>query len=445
MKENNPIKSSLRSLQGPGTPRPEINSEFEFETSEGGGINPGFAVDGSADHGTADSGASGNFPDSVLVGDGSEFDGEQTGDLRHGVGTAVNRPVLTEGPGRLPDGTGHDPSIRAREVLLLHSTITDVTGSSYGVLSKQHPSELRSLVDEYYKNFVPMIPADHWEAIGDFVRSCMADSDDVALNTASRAIGAVTKLVHWAWQLGYELDRQVIFERFTIEEFIAGGYPKNWSEGTRRNARAQLFSVGHALLGADARIPRLSPIGGDHPSKPYNANEIASLRSWAKGQTTPRRRRDATVLLATALGAGVKVQDLFRLRARDVVMVNGFAIISIGGTSPREVTVLAEWEDDLLSAISTMSPETYLFREGRKETIPVRNAVNTFLNETSWEFRPSSQRMRATWLVHHMTVATPIKLLLKAAGITSAHALVRFMPFVPEVGEVEARHLLRGE
>jgi hypothetical protein len=44
-----------------------------------------------------------------------------------------------------------------------------------------------------------------------------------------------------------------------------------------------------------------------------------------------------------------------------------------------------------------------------------------------------------------MTVGTPIKLLLKAAGITSAHALVRFMPFVPEVSDVDARHLLRGE
>ena len=26
-------------------------------------------------------------------------------------------------------------------------------------------------MDEYYKNYAPKIPTDHWEAIGDFVRA----------------------------------------------------------------------------------------------------------------------------------------------------------------------------------------------------------------------------------------------------------------------------------
>jgi hypothetical protein len=290
MKENNSINSGLRSLQGPGTPRPEIDTEFEFETSEGGGVDPGFAVDGSTDDGTADTGASGNLPDSVLVGDGSEFDGEQPSDLGHGVRAAVNRPVLTEGLRRLPDGTGHDPSIRAREALLLHSTITDVTSSSYGVLSKQHLSELRSLVASKIENFVPKIPAEHWDAIGGFVRAVVADFEPVSPKNANTVLGVVTKLVHWAWQLGYELDRKVIFDRFAIEEFIAVGYPSTWTNATRRNMRSQLFTVSQAMLGAEARIPRLNPLP-DNTRLSLTAKKRSS--HFAHGRRDRQRRRVA--------------------------------------------------------------------------------------------------------------------------------------------------------
>jgi len=429
-----------------GTPRPKINSEFEFETSEGGGVDPRLAIDGSADDRTADASATSDLSDPVLVGDGSEFDGEQPSDLGHGVGAAVVGPVLTEGPWRGPNGAGHNSSIRVRKELTLHSTNTGVTSKSYSVLSKQHTSELRSLVDEYYRNYTPKIPASHWEAIGVFVRSCMADTNVAAVNTASHAMGSVTKLVHWAWQLGYELDREVIFSRFVIEEFITVGYPKTWSEGTRRNARAQLFTVGNALIGPDAHIRRLTQLSGDSPSRPYSESESAALRSWAKSQSTPRRRRDATVLLATAMGAGLKVEDLFPLRARDIVVVEGFVIVNVTGKHPRQVTVLAEWERDLLEANSPLSPNDFAFQQGRKGVVPVKNTVNSFLKSTTnGDLNPSIQRMRATWLIYHLTRGTPMKLLMKAAGITSAHALVRFTPFVPEVDDVEARHLLRGE
>jgi integrase len=342
-------------------------------------------------------------------------------------------------------GTGRDSTMRDRDVFALPATNTDFTSSTPGVLGEQQHTVLsEATVDEYYKNYAPKIPTDHWEAIGDFVRACMVDTNPSAMNTARHAIGTVTKLVHWAWQLGYELDRNVIFERFVIEEFITVGCPKTWSEGTRRNARAQLFTVGSVLIGPSANIRRLTPLGGDSPSRPYDANEIVALRSWAKSQTTPRRRRAATMLLALALGAGLKVEDLVPLRVRDIAVTDGFVVVNVTGKHPRQVTVMAEWESDLLEAISQLSPETYVFMESRKGTISTKNMINSFLSYPNGGVKPNSQRMRATWVVYHLTNATPLKLLLKAAGITTAHALVRFTVFVPEVDDVEARRILRG-
>jgi hypothetical protein len=82
--------------------------------------------------------------------------------------------------------------------------------------------------------------------------------------------------------------------------------------------------------------------------------------------------------------------------------------------------------------------------ESRKGTISTKNMINSFLSYPNGGVKPNSQRMRATWVVYHLTNATPLKLLLKAAGITTAHALVRFTVFVPEVDDVEARRILRG-
>ncbi len=446
VRSKNQQPSNSRSPRSSRAPRPQINTEFDFESSEGGGIDPRLTIDGPTDDRTADTGTSGDLADAVLVGEGPQFEGEESSDLGHGVGTDLVGPVTTETARRGSHRTGHDPSIRLIEEPTLLSTNTDVTDQTYGVLSKQQQVRLGAIVAEYYQTFRPLIPATHWEAIGDFVRACMFDTDRVSINTATGSIGAVTRFVQWAWQRGYELDRSAIFNRFVIEEFIAVGYPPNWSEGTRRNARTRLFGVSHALLGADAFIPRMNSLPGDHPSEPYDANGIAALRSWASGQGTPRRRRDASVLLSTGIGAGLKVEDLFPMRRRDIAQIDGYVILNVAGRHPRQVPLLAEWEDLLLETVSSLSPDAFIFSEGRRpEGARSKNSVNAFLNAASGVLRPNSQRMRATWLVHHMTIATPIKLLLKAGGITSAHALVRFMPFVPEVDEDEARRLLRGE
>jgi len=439
---NHPPFSGFGPSGRTGVLGPEIDAEFEFESGEGGGVDPRLAIDSSTDDRTADPSASGNLPDPVLVGDGPEFDGEQPSDLGYRVGTPAIGPVLTETPGYWSDGARHVQIIRANDDKVLHSTNDDVTGPSYSVLSKQHYQEERGTVAERIERYTPQMPSDYWDAIGDFVRSCITNAQPSSRISAQRSLSPVTALVLWSWQLGYELDRRLIFDRMTIEEFIASGCPATWSSATRGNMRSQLFNISEALLGTEARIPRLNPLPPSNPSKPYHVKEIVTFRSWAMGQSTQSKRHDATALLALGAGAGLATEDLLTIHVSDVTLVDGFVIVNVTGRRPRQVPVLAEWEGDLLDVVRETTSGAFVF--GQNRTTRQKNAVSNFLSKTTGTHKPNSQRLRATWIVHHLSVATPVKALLGAAGVESFEAFTRFIPFVPEVDPMEARHVLRG-
>jgi hypothetical protein len=72
------------------------------------------------------------------------------------------------------------------------------------------------------------------------------------------------------------------------------------------------------------------------------------------------------------------------------------------------------------------------------------NAITNFVNRGySGGLRPSSQRMRATWIVCHLNARTPLNVLSTAAGLESIDALARFQPFMHPWPEDDARRLLR--
>jgi integrase len=317
------------------------------------------------------------------------------------------------------------------------------TVSSDGVLSKQHSNAGGGSVTERIERYTPEIPLDYWNAIEEFVRSCVADAQPTTAYSVKALLGALTQLARWAWQLGYELERRVVLDRFTIEEFIATGCPTTWSNASRGNCRSQLFRISEALLGADARTPRLIPMSTSAPSKPYDAQEIVALRSWADGQVTPTRRRDALMLLSLCAGAGLATEDLLALRVRDIQEVLGCLLVNVTGRRARQTAVLAQWEEKLADILSSMSPDTYVFRTLR--TTEKSNAVTNFVSEASGTNKPNSQRLRATWIVHHLSVATPVNVLMSAAGVRSLEALTRYVQFVPGIEASEVRARLRGD
>ena len=293
--------------------------------------------------------------------------------------------------------------------------------------------------------YTPQIPAEHWENIEDFVRSAVTRTAPTTPYKANKLFSAVTPFVHWCWKAGHHLDNATIFDRWLIEEFIATACPTTWSAATKGNQRSVIFRVAEAVLGVDARTPRALPLTSADPSRPYGPADMAGLRSWSRSQGTELMRRDATALLAFGAGAGLAAEDIAPLRVGDVtVRDDGTVTVSVPGRRPRRVTVLAVWEQDAASVAVDRDSDEFLFVPGRAAA-STKNLCTHFVGRTSGVLKPSSQRLRATWLVHHLTAGTPVKVLLEAAGIGSLNALTRYVQFVPDVDVAEVRRRLRGE
>ncbi|MEZ5272921.1 MAG: hypothetical protein R2694_11520 [Ilumatobacteraceae bacterium] len=269
-------------------------------------------------------------------------------------------------------------------------------------------------------NYTPKIPAAHWDAIGPFVREAVREGEPSTPYHAGVLMAVVTAHVRWAWMRGEPLERRSMFDRYLIEEFTQIGCPATWSPGSRGNGRSVLFRIAEALLGPDARTPRLAALPPAEPISPYSQVEVASLRSWADTQSTATRRRDAMALLALGAGAGLATEDILPLRVGDVRDRDGALVVHVQGRRERNVPVLAGWCDDL-QRVLVDDPEAFVFRPGR--TGVGKNSVTNFVSSTGGLNKPSSQRLRATWIVHHLTAGTPMKAFMAAAGVQSLEAL----------------------
>jgi integrase len=296
---------------------------------------------------------------------------------------------------------------------------------------------------ERIADYTPQMPPAHWAVIEEFVRSAVTDAKPDTTDQAADYLTNVARLVLWVWRdAGLELERSVVFNRWTIEQFIAIGC-KGITAGSRGTARSRLFTVAERLLGADARLPRVAPLPSSEPARPYTPIELIQLRSWAKGQTTAAMRRNAALLLSLGAGAGLAASDINHLTVADVTAREDGVILNVTGPRPREVVMLSEWEDLLVMSIRFLPPHSLVF--GTERRTYNANSINGFVAKT-YGHRPhvTSQRLRATWIVHHLNAGTPLAALMIAAGVQSLEAFTRYLGYVAPMDTDNARRWLRG-
>ena len=128
---------------------------------------------------------------------------------------------------------------------------------------------------------------------------------------------------------------------------------------------------------------------------------------------------------------------------RDIACSDEGVVIQLRGVRPRRVLMLRTWEKLLTASVEGLGPDSLVF--GVRRTARNINSVNGFIAGTRGN-RPqiTMQRLRATWMIHHLTVGTPFKVLMQAAGINSLEPFARFLPFVPEADPAHAAIWLRG-
>lgn len=290
--------------------------------------------------------------------------------------------------------------------------------------------------------YEPRLNTATWLLIAPFVAASVAACADATPYETRVLTGAATRLTAWTWlNAGLPLERDVVFNRDVIARFIAVGC-SNMKPAVRGNLRSQLLRMSESLLGPAAAPRRLSPLPPSDPTAPYTHQEIVSLRNWADTQSTAQRRDNARVLLALGAGAGLSAIEIGELRVGSIHHDNSGVLISVEGDRPRTVPVLREWETALVERCAQLSQDRYAFRENHTTFYP--NLVTNFVDRSRVVgVRPQSQRLRSTWIVRHLEAATPVPLLMHAAGVESLEALTRYVRFVPAIKGESGRQLLR--
>ncbi len=292
--------------------------------------------------------------------------------------------------------------------------------------------------------YTPDLPSTDWAVIGEFVRDAVAACDCLTPYSARELLIALARHVHWCvFTAGLPLDRAVVFHRDTIAEYIAYGCPQ-MSAGSAGNRRSQLLRMSELLLPPATRTSRLAALPASPPTQPYSIPEQVALRSWAAGQVTQYQVVNCHVLLALGLGAGLSAAEVGDVQAGHLHCDADGVLVDVVGKRARVVPVLAEWESVLVDvADAAMRPDLYVFRPRRDKAH--RNLVGNFVDKTNIvRVRPNLQRMRATWIVTHLTAGSPVKALVQAAGVDSLEALTRYLGYVPDADIREYRAAFRA-
>lgn len=295
----------------------------------------------------------------------------------------------------------------------------------------------RGMVDAHY-DYMPVMPADVWERIRDFVQKTVRDAAPATAYTEKQLFPVTAKLARWAVDVAaLPLNTEVLFDSDTIDEFAHAGLITYTSAG-RSTMRSKLRAIARAL-DPSAEDRDQAGIKRSAPVRPYTPADVAALESWARGQHSRDRRTSAAALLALGLGAGLTGREIVAAKAADLDTSGNLVLVRVRGENQREVPVLREWEHVLQGP---RGEDGWVFRSGQQGGNP--NLITDFVSRSHQRLNVQARRLRATWLVHHLTVGTRLPVLLAAAGLQSAEALDRLLPFVPEADQESAREMLRG-
>lgn len=297
------------------------------------------------------------------------------------------------------------------------------------------------------KRYTPAkVSTERWARIEPFVTNLVIAA--VATEEVSYAelelYSVLSQHVAWCEVQGYELKPEQVFNRNVIGTFI-NKLPKTYSDGTRSNYRSMLRKVAEAVLPPDQVVRSGPAIKASSPSRPYSETEITALLVFSENQNTNLERHGALTLLAAGLGAGLAAEDLRVIRGTDVRTADGVTTVHVDGRRHREVVALDRWSYQL-QTLADAAGERWLFLPNRNSSR--KKATSNFVKRLSGELGSltfSTQRLRATWVCHHLTIGTPLPTLVNAAGVTTLHPFARYVGFIPDVDEETAQAWLTGE
>lgn len=285
--------------------------------------------------------------------------------------------------------------------------------------------------EEAAASYRPQLPRAEWNAIRPYVLDVVARAEPLVAYTERQLLTPVTQLVHFAATKHIPLDDAAVFSPRTVERFVQH-HLASYNRASRNTIRARLRRVSEALLG-DSAAGRFKALGKAEASRPYSDREVSLLRAWARSMRTDELTSSAGALLALGFGAGLTSAEIIRQRVEEVDLEG--SVVHVSGSGGRIVPILSGWLPPLARRAEVLQGVGWAFRsEQRGSNI---NLVTDFVSRTKPQIPLVTRRLRASWLVHHLNAGTPLKHLLRIAGLQSAEALDRVLPFAEDAGDDE--------
>lgn len=289
-------------------------------------------------------------------------------------------------------------------------------------------------LEKVLTTYTPTMPAENWATIRNFVATTMrarfAEHRDS--RAISNGLSTIAGFADWVAATGVGKLNATVLRADVIDAYAAFRRGEVNLAVAERERKA-LRTVAGLPNAPGARTASTNAT----EAVPYTRAEQGEIRRWSEGQFSDDASRSATAIAALGLGCGLSANELMRVCGRHLVVLDdGMMGVRVYG---RTVPVLAEWDDELRK-LACGDPEQYLIR-------PARNRRDgKSCTDVIYELgdpRPSSQRMRATWLLAHVDAGTHIPTLIAASGLTSPDFLRRVLPFATVATEHARTRMLR--
>lgn len=279
-------------------------------------------------------------------------------------------------------------------------------------------------------------------AVDSFIRDAVTLA---APHTAYAANLLMTRTSHFVvWCVrdqGWPLDAEVIWSVRAINLYVTTAH-EGLSEGTRRNYRALLTRISEVLL-PDQYPERVTPLSHKQSAEPYTRDEMEAFREWAGNQLTPQKLDRAMLMLILCAGAGVRPNEIPLIRHEHVTVDDaGIVIVVHSEDGPREVPLLAEWEEWMIAILERRPREESLWGPVNRRT--THNLTSSF-TERSHGHPPRADRLRQTWLQHHLAAGVPMKDLFRAAGQKKMNHLPELLEHIEYRDRADFRRIFRSE
>lgn len=286
------------------------------------------------------------------------------------------------------------------------------------------------------ERYTPVLASpEGWEIIADFVRDGVRAMRPAGPHQAREWMRTLTALTVWAQREGIPLDREEVLAPDTVQRYCEIGCLE-LDVQSRATRRSVLRRMGRELTVSAPWPEAETPLPGRNRHAPYTDREIARL--LALKQSTPNLQRRLDAFLALGLGAGLWAREYLTASGSGLTLEGDVTRLAVTGSKCRTVTVRSSFAATLWR-LAEEHPDQPFVGAPDREWDRARTWHALRYIQTPTDLPLETERLRSTWLVHHLNRNVNVVVLLREAGLVTTKALTQLLPHLSEPDPAQMR------